>query len=194
MGKPQYGTLNIKESLLGLAAFTEWSLWDLATGTRQQIWSQPDEAAWVECLALSPDGSNLATSKGYYPAIPLWDTATGSLRQELVFDDEVAEVTSMAFSPDGQLLAEGSYHADVVRLWHVGKGQLLHRWEFARSQGSSLINETVAGLAFSPDGRWLACGVTEGYASYDAFDRMIRLWDVQLGEPLGILGTTLLAI
>jgi WD40 repeat protein len=57
---------------------------------------------------------------------------------------------SVAFSPGGKLLAAGSGDGTDIRLWDVGSGRLL------RSLRSQEGAHYVRGVAFSPDGKWLA--------------------------------------
>jgi WD40 repeat protein len=71
-------------------------------------------------------------------------------------------VHSLAFSNDGRMLAAGG---KALRLWRVGTGQELVT---LREQG------TVLGVAFSPDGKWLAAApgcYTDGPVA-------VEIWDV----------------
>jgi hypothetical protein len=89
-------------------------------------------------------------------------------------------VYTVAFSPDSKLLASGSCvssgppemcEAGEIRLWEVSTGRLVNVLLSGRFW--------VLGLAFSPDGRFLAAGSSD-YAVY--------LWDVSTGNLLQTLG------
>lgn len=73
-----------------------------------------------------------------------------------------------AFSPDGEILASGG--DNMIRLWNVRTGR-----ELADLRGHE---DTVRGLAFSPDGRWLASA---------SADRTGGLWDLTARRELAIL-------
>jgi WD40 repeat protein len=83
-----------------------------------------------------------------------------------------APIRSIVFSPDGKMLAsasngrlEGMNVRNLeVRLWDPQTGALLR----TLSPGASASILTVA---FSPDGKMLACGSS----------RLVRLWDTQTG-------------
>jgi WD40 repeat protein/serine/threonine protein kinase len=113
----------------------------------------------VRSLAFSPDGKRLATV-GAYQLVQIWDTTTGqevlSLRghRDFVFD--------VAFSRDGKRLATAS--ADMTaKVWDAETGEEI---------GPSLKGFT--GVAFSPDGRWLATGS----------DHEVRVWDWAAGKEV----------
>ena len=75
--------------------------------------------------------------------------------------------TLWCFSAEADLLASGN---DDLLVWNTTEGQLLYRipqpgW--------------VSALAFSPDGRTVACGHDDGF---------VRLWDVRTQRQIGELG------
>src|SRR5262249_28106801 len=87
-----------------------------------------------------------------------------------------ARAAALALSPDGRTLAVAPSSSDFgrpappavgIRLYEVATGKLRGRLED--------IPARVAALAFSPDGRVLACGGQAG---------VIRLWDVSTGEQV----------
>lgn len=106
--------------------------WDAQTGEALQVLSEKNNGPYY-CLALSPDGTMLASasnchflSKGSMTgAITLWSAATGEVRQRLQRYCKPYQppwLKSLAFSPDGQLLAS---REECVRLWQVETGQEL---------------------------------------------------------------------
>src|SRR6266545_52776 len=150
--------------------------WDVRT--RQQVGAPIDVGHEVVSLALAPDGGTLAV--GGPDGVSLWDAGTGrSLGSRLT--GHRSWVTSLAFSPDGTLLASSSLavgsHAEpdaatTVILWDVRA----HRRLGAPLTGHS---DDVLDVAFSPDGRLLASGSSDG---------TVILWDVhgrrRFDEPL----------
>jgi WD40 repeat protein/tetratricopeptide (TPR) repeat protein len=108
----------------------------------------------VHCVAISPDGSTLAT--GGDVAIMLWDLATDRKLRTLSGTDWVH---SLVFAPDGKTLACRAAH--YLSLWDITSGAQLFSATDDSFQNSA--------LALSPDGR-------VGAAAVDGH-RVIRLWD-----------------
>jgi len=132
---------------------------DLSTG--KERWAKTAAEEWVKALALSSDGSLLASGAGFTEsAIRLWDTATG--REITRLQGHRAWVSALVFWPDGTTLAS------------AGADQTIHLWDL-----SDLANvpppRTLRGhnlevwrLALLPDGRTLASGCKDG---------SVCLWD-----------------
>jgi WD40 repeat protein len=140
---------------------------------REQTWKQRGPEANVESLCFSPDGKLLACAKGN-GSILLWDVAAGAERRPLPSPD--SRVVQIVFSPDGTLLASagafnnhpvGGYGA-VVRIWKVATGQLL----FTSHAPAGWMAWDVA---FSPDGKTLAAGLSTGE---------VRLFDVDMTREI----------
>ena len=75
----------------------------------------------VGCVAVSPDGTWLATGSGDR-AVRIWDLETQN--ELMCLQGRDADVISIAFSPDGRTLAAGTASASVT-LWHMASGQEL---------------------------------------------------------------------
>jgi WD40 repeat protein len=116
-------------------------VWEVEAGRPVHVLRHGDD---VVALAISPDGQTVATG-GQDNAVRLWDLATGQPARGEPFRAEGA-ILDLAFSPDGILLVAASAD-NTVWLWHLPSGQ------FARLTGFSAV---VNGIAFSPDGRYLA--------------------------------------
>jgi hypothetical protein len=98
----------------------------------------------VEALAVSPDGSWLA-SAGTGGEVRIWDPATGTTRH--ILTGHTREVRALAVAPDGSWLASAGAGGEV-RIWDPITGTTRH----------ILTGHTreVRALAVAPDGSWLA--------------------------------------
>jgi WD40 repeat protein len=130
---------------------------------------------WNWQLALSPDGTRLATVTGQYrpggwkyepasetePSVKVFDTRTGDL---VAAYGHTPPVLSCAFSPDGQHLAAANMMGEV-RIWHIASavdGKPSAEWKSPdfTSWGTTKTHHYcggIYGLAFSPDGEVLLC-------------------------------------
>ena len=141
-------------------------LWDVATGGEVRTFSgnyrsvsaSPNKI--VRSVAFSPDGRWLAAGD-YDRNLRLWEVTTGK-PVSIVFG---GSGTVVAFSPNGKLLAAGD-SLGTIRLWEAATGKQV----FSIAAKTDSINS----IAFSPDGRWLACGIREG----------TRLWEVKTGQEV----------
>ena len=125
----------------------------------------------VDTAELSPDGTFLATG-GRNKKVKLWCVETQRCYQTL--SGHIGRILSLAFSPDGNLLASGGgdnwekqEHADgrvsffsaangsvdtTTKVWEVGTGKNIATLEIAWM---------VRGVAFSPNGAYLATGTSK---------------------------------
>lgn len=130
----------------------------------------------VTYLALSPDGSILASPAWYFPPPPaealpsirLWYVIGSTLVPygRLVSPDVEEYIEDAAFSPDGRYLATGMA-SGTIQLWDLDSREMVRRF--------SGHTEYVAQLVFSLDGELLASC---------ADDKSVRIWRVSDGQEL----------
>lgn len=129
----------------------------LASGTRDgkiHLWNIETRelirvlgAKKLDGLAFSADGNILANGGAADTNVKVWNPDTGQLLHTL--EPDVDDVFDIAFSPEGHTLASAGWNG--IDLWDANTGELLH--SFPRENGTFFIC-----VAFSPDGRTLACG------------------------------------
>jgi WD40 repeat protein len=154
------------DAVRGLALAPDGAL--VATGQDRSLWLGEaaslsrrwlaEPLSYVQALALSADGSRLATAD-FANVVTIWDMASG--RSRSLFEGAVGPVPALAFTPDGTVLA-GGVNDTTVRLWDVATGE-----ERGVLRGQANVAVT---LAFSPDGRTLASGDLVG---------AVNVWDVE---------------
>jgi WD40 repeat protein len=175
--------------------------WNLAE--RRQIRAVEAHSRWIRNIAVSPDGTKLA-SVADDMVCRIWNAADGTMLHELRGHAERTpqHFTSMLygciFSADGQRLATGDRVGHVV-IWDVANGRelaaveapTLYTWD-----GTQRIRSIggVRGLAFSPDGTHLAVGGVGQIGNVDALQGPSRVeifeWErrQRVGEFTGAQG------
>ena len=157
--------------------------WDTATGLED---GKPIQLGGrsSNCVAMSPDGTSLASSTGPRSDDPGWDGPSPGLlqvwdwttRQErFALKGHRCRILSVSFSPDGKTLASAGGHfgdGAEVKLWDASSGREQHslsghRW-------------WVECVAFSPDSRLL---VSAGGFEKDPGE--VRVWDLSSHESPG---------
>lgn len=108
-------------------------------------------------MALSSDGMRLALRARYEDTTSIWDLATGKCIQTLE-DHTRVECKAMVFSADGLRLALAK---DGIQIWDIATGTCLQTF-----QGHT---DSVASLAYSPDGMRLVSGAGDG---------TVKVWDL----------------
>jgi WD40 repeat protein len=144
-------------------------VWD-ARSTRPVLQIRAHDP-YAFCVAVSPDGLRLASGGGD-KMVKVWCMKTG--KQALSLPGHTAPVVSVSFSPDGTHLVSASCNFDrqnnltpgEAKVWDARTGRELFTWR-GGTNGLSCV-------AFSPDGKHLACGG----------DQSVAVWDAQSGERL----------
>ena len=170
------------------------SNWDVETSQKSTV-QNSGHRDWYSALAFSPDGTKLVSAGadgtivfggfllGFSSTKPdslirLTDVSTG---------DELATLqrgsSKLIFSPDDRTKTVAIILGDTIRLWNTETGdELVIPFHFSDDLPHARFGRhhnlpTILALAFSPDGRWLVSGTTEGE---------IRMWDVATGEALAV--------
>jgi WD40 repeat protein len=163
-------------SLLTVADDGNLKHWDRATGKNLPLpggilagpagalgwFRRTREATQFLSLALSPDGTTLATGSTSGTVV-LWDWGTGRPKLK-PFQAHAGKVHGLAFAPDGQTLATTG-EDKTAKLWDLKSGK-----EPATFSGHKAA---VTKPKFTPDGRTLVT---------ISFDQTARLWDVATGK------------
>jgi WD40 repeat protein len=116
---------------------------------------QTGHSELIQAAALSRNGKFLATAS-IDKTLKVWETSTGLELRTLY--GHTYGANAVAFSPDGHVLASAG--PDNLKLWDVETGHQIRTLEGVTSQPT---------IAFSPDGRWLVLGQTDG---------TLVIWDI----------------
>ena len=169
--------------------------------TRRSLRTVKAHHFWSWQLALSPDGTRLASVTGQYlpgawkyepaessePCVKVFNTATGEL---VASQSHLPPVLSCAFSPDGKQLAAANMMGEV-RVWDLGNEAPVSKWSSPSftSWGSIKTHHYCGGiyaLAFSPDGAaLLGCGMGPMTDPMAGNGKMTwQRWDWRKGEKI----------
>jgi WD40 repeat protein/transcriptional regulator with XRE-family HTH domain len=158
--------------------------WDPATGrpvgaplqASAHTTTQTPTRPGVHAVAFSRDGKLLA-SAGADGTVRRWDPVTGRAVGAPLHASDRYGVNWVAFSPDGKMLASADGDG-TMRLWNPGTGGLMAtiRVTSVPAGASGNAQYGVSAVAFSPDGKLLATGDTDG---------VVRRWDPVTRHPVG---------
>jgi WD40 repeat protein len=173
-------------SLDGKSIFScseDWTLkrWDAETCKLIRGFEGHEAPVWT--FALSNDGSRLV-SGSQDGSVIVWDVATG--RQLAKLTGHSDDVWGVAFYPDGKRVVSASWDM-ALRIWDIaGLTSAYEAQDHAASAepagaelpagGGAALGGPVLSCNFSPDGRRIAAGLSNGN---------VRLWDRSTGSPAG---------
>lgn len=126
-------------------------------------------------VAWSPDGNKIATL-AYRGYVSIWNAEDGSFFKTLGVG--LSSVSSVAFSNDSRHIVVGTDYGSIT-IWNAETGDLEH----------TLMNNNdkdirVGALAWSPDGRMIAAGVFNKYASDE---NTVKIWNTNTMTCIAIL-------
>lgn len=165
-------------------------LWDAATGTRLKT---IDIGAYVETAALSPDSEIIAIADNNDKGVILWQISTESRirtlnRKNTGWDSKkpspsepegyIENIRSLVFSPDGKTLAIAGDNS-AIALWDVASGKRKKTIGGGNEPAKSRYSDNILGfeekasssvlfVSFSPDGKTLASGGSDGMTIWSA--------------------------
>jgi RNA polymerase sigma factor (sigma-70 family) len=174
--------------VLALAGNNTVSTWDVATEKRLATLQLPPgkegphpnrggrEPSDPNFLAFTGDGKTLMTADEN--AVLFWEAATGKMLHH--FTDIAADQTnSIALSADGKLIAGFTPAGRNLCIFDAANGKVLHKLE------PPVLNEGFGGVAFSPDGKVLACSTSQvGPNDRGGVGDVVYLWDTATGKEL----------
>jgi WD40 repeat protein len=139
---------------------------EVLTAEGRQLWRQAGHAHWVQHASWSPDGGRLASTSDN--GVCVWDAVSG---RTLLRCAEGTSCWFVDWSPEGTRLAWGPRGRPYdLCVSDASTGALV--------LGCSGHTDSVAGVAWSPDGGRLASG---------ADDQTVRVWDARTGDCLHTL-------
>ena len=146
-------------------------LWDTVTGEHINL---PAKYEWNNhSLELSTVGNTIAIALGDN-LLRLCDMFTGE--EKFVLSSHQKDIFAIAFSPDCKFVATTSSKDNTILMWDTDTGQIMNTLDLDSALRNDIvewrIDSSWCGIAFSPDGKTLACGGGE----------IIFLWDIDTGD------------
>lgn len=175
---------------------TDIALWEMPSGRlrrRLRVPAKDNYWPWTNAMVFSPDGKKLLTAD-VRGTLHLWNVAAGDELYSIDAHPKSHGATAVAFSADGQWFASGGEDG-VVRVWSTDGGRELLSFDTlpqAPERFGGVVNigvvpaGSIAALAFSPDGRFLAAGIGEDSGGSRA--GKIRVWDLESNQPVSSIG------
>ena len=158
------------------------TLWDADTGRVLETGIRQGNF-WPKFTAVSHTHPHVAIPDNKGKCVQVWDAVKRDVIRRIPYDGK--EPHALAFSPDGKWLAVGE-NSYTTKLWNINTGEKLHQFLNAEGLSANRIimkfkqwrhqheNPTkVRALAFSSDGRYLACA---------SGDENIWIWNTRTGK------------
>ncbi len=178
-----------------LVAYTEGRLrrWEVESGKELNSTMLPAAKDLVSAV-LSEDSRTLAALSADNSSVCVWDLASGRALPGIAFekDDRIASQESVALSPDGKVLAtlietvkgsmKGVETTFELQIWDTSSGRKTQTFKVKTTKtpfGVVRGTQTVANLAFSTDGTWLAL----------RDESSMKIWDAATSRELKTFST-----
>ena len=140
-----------------LAATSKYgTIWILEVETGRRVAALPHKGRFNTRSAFSSNGARLLSCGRSDETVRLWRSGLEDTSE--VLRGHASFVYPVAFDPDGKTLTSGSWDR-TIRWWDVPSGEEI---------AALGVEGNVWCLAFSPDGRQLACGHQKGFDVRDA--------------------------
>lgn len=167
------------------------ALWEIPSGRLlRRLIPAGERPRWTHALVFSPDGKKLLTGD-VGGTIHLWDVGSAGQLHSIDAHSGYPGATAVAFSRDGRWMASGGADC-AVRVWSTDGGRELLSFDLppqprqdvpaAGAGFARAVTGRIAALAFSPDGHYLAAGISQRPAQPGA--GKIRVWDIQANQPV----------
>ena len=163
----------------------EWNYVKRLCHLEKWIYTGHERNVW--CVAVSPDGSRIASGSGLsihafkagMGRLAVNDAATG--RELFAHDGLTGGVHGVAFSPDGRRLATAAgllspEHEGELTLWDAASGKRL--WSRIEKQTQMIC------VQFSPDGSRIAVGAGGYNRTEDDAHPCCIIWDAASGKKI----------
>jgi WD40 repeat protein len=124
-------------------------LWDLNTG--KFLRALVGHGSYVYGVAFSPDGSMLASTGSFDGSARVWNPKTGATLRILRMHKDYT--VGVAWSPDSKHLVVTGGTSGFATFWDLAKNEQMKTVEHGTG---------VTSVAWSPDGKMVACGVSSG--------------------------------
>lgn len=161
-------------------------IWDAATGKQRLRIAQP---GWIRDIALSPDGSKLASSSLRDDKVSVWDVATGKRIYGLAGHGKLGGRRAVGFTPDGKALL--SWGDDMyLRKWDMRTGKAMFEHAL-RPTGVDVPGENEDEIAarkremfgfdlgegrFTKDGMHFILQAKQGFFVFDTINGKEKNW------------------
>ena len=155
-------------------------VWDIDTGDE----TAPTGLCPAYAVAASPNGNWLAVG-GTDHFTQLWDAKDGVLAASL--EATKPPIGALAFSPDSTRFAHTSPADGLVWVWKVGEPEA----ELILIEAADGC--TLEGLAFHPNGNWVACGGIDVLSTGER-DGAVAVWDLTTKEKHCVFDTGVYAL
>ena len=151
------------KTLASVGADGKLTVWD--TSTWETLYVINAHKRQARAVAYSHDGRYIATGGGDSMA-RIWNAANGEKVRDLGGQKGNQHgIEAVIFSLDDSILFVGGDNDKTIYAWDARASELAYQFS-----GPGPSENTINGLAVSPNGKWLASS---------GVDRMIRLWNIE---------------